>query len=150
MKYFLACNLRGDISTYQKKLVRDIAENFGVILPTKQKLGPHVTLKYSFEAPNIKQLEEMIQNFCASHRKSKMMVGRFNNFRNDVIFLDIELSDEAKKVFLDLIDVLRKLQWMSWGEYDGEILHFHSTIASGCEKNYTEIFPIYQREKFSI
>jgi len=140
MRYAIACNLNGDVVEYHKKLVSEIAKNFGVISPFKQNFEPHFTLKYGFEAIDTKEVEVIIEKFCASHKKTPVQAGGFKSFRKDVIFVEIKLSDEAHRVFLEFISELRKISWLSWEEHDGENLNFHATIAADCEKNYTEIF----------
>lgn len=147
MRYVIACNLNGDIVEYHKKLVSEIAQNFGVIFPLKQNFEPHFTLKYGFEATDIKEVESIIEKFCASHKKTPIKAGGFKSFRNDVIFLDIKLSDEAHQVFLEFINEIKKISWLSWKEHDGENLNFHATIAADCEKNYAEILNFIEGKK---
>ena len=139
MRYLVVCHLNGNVVEYHKKLVREIAENFGVIFPIKQKFEPHFTLKYNFEATDIKEVETVIKKFCSTHKKTHIQAGGFKSFHKNVIFVDIKLSDKAYRAFLDLIDELRKILWMSWEEYDSPDFKFHATIASDCKKNYTEI-----------
>ncbi len=150
MKYLIVCHLSGLVVEYHKKLVREIAENFGVILPIKQKFKPHFTLKYNFEATDIKEVETIIGKFCSTHKKTPVRAGGFNSFRKNAIFIEVKLSAEASRVFLELIDKLKKISWMSWEAYDGPDLKFHATIAADCHKNYTEILDFIkgQEKKF--
>lgn len=139
MKYAIVCNLDGDFALYQKGLVREIAEKFDIVFPFKQKIEPHFTLKYSFETDSIKDVEAVIENFCTRHTQSPIKAGGFNSFRKDVIFIEIKLSDEARKVFLEFINELKKISWLDWRDNEGEKLNFHCTIATDCEKRFDEI-----------
>lgn len=139
MKYLIVCNLRGDVVEYHKSLVLEIADNFGVQKPLKQKFDPHFTLKYGFYAENLNELESKIEKFCQSVIKTTVLVGGFGNFRKDVIFLNVQLSDEAHNIFFNFIDELQLIKWMTWESVEGKNLHFHATIASHCSEKFAEI-----------
>lgn len=144
MRYILHCQLRGDVAEYQRSLVLQIAEKFNLRITKEENLATHFTLKYWFEAENIEGIENLIENFCESHKKTPVKVGGFGGFPPYVVFINVELSEEAKKTFFELIVELRKVSWLSWDQYDGENLHFHSTIAEECNEKYEDVLKFVQ------
>jgi 2'-5' RNA ligase len=73
-------------------------------------------------------------------------VGGIGSFPPDVIFLNVELSAEARETFRALIQELQTLPLMQWDEYDGERLHFHATIAERCGSQYGSIIEFLRDE----
>lgn len=149
MKYVIHCLLKGDVETYQHKLVNEIYRNFGLKITKEENLSTHFTLKYCFETENIGEIEKIIQIFCKKHKKTPVQVGGIGSFPAKVVFINVKLSGEAKKVFSEFISELRKVKWMSWNEYDAENLHFHSTIAEECNEKFDNVLKFVQgKEKY--
>jgi 2'-5' RNA ligase len=96
-------------------------------------------LKYWFETDKIEVIDQIVENFCKTRKKTRVRVGGFGGFRPKVVFLNADLSEEAKRTFLELISELRKVNWVTWDRYDGENLHFHSTVAEECNERYDTI-----------
>ena len=63
------------------------------------------------------------------------------------MFLDVELSNEARRTFHGLMDELRQIQWMQWHEHDADGLHFHATIAERCGTQYESILQFAWRSE---
>lgn len=144
MRYIIHCLLRGNVENYQHGLVKQIAEKFGLKLTKEENLNTHFTLKYWFETESIKEIEKICEEFCKKHRKTPVKVGGFGNFKPKVVFININLSKEAKETFLDFITELRKVKWMPWDQYDAENLHFHSTIAEECNEKFDDVWKFVQ------
>lgn len=136
--------MRGDVARYQRNLVLQIAERFNLRITKEENLAAHFTLKYWFEAENIEVIEKLIENFCKSHRKTPVRVGGFGGFPPKVVFINVELSEDAKKTFSEFIAELRKVPWLTWDNYDAENLHFHSTIAEECGEKYDDVLKFTQ------
>jgi len=149
MRYIIHCLLKGPVEKYQHNLVNDIHQNFGLDITKEENLATHFTLKYWFETENIKEIEKIAQIFCKTHKKTPVHVGSFGNFSPKVIFINVSLSEEAKKTFFEFISELRKVTWMPWDKYDAENLHFHSTIAEECNQKFDEVWKFVQgKEKY--
>jgi 2'-5' RNA ligase len=139
MKYIIHCLLKGSIITYHTTLVKEISEKFNLNITKEENLAPHFTLKYWFESKDIREVEKVIETFCKKHKRTRINVGGFSGFPYKVVFINIKLTKEAKKTFSEFIKDLKTIKWISWDKYDGENLHFHSTIAEECNEKYTEV-----------
>lgn len=149
MQYIINCLLRGPVEKYQHDLVREIYKKFGLNITKEENLATHFTLKYWFETEDIKEIEKIIQIFCKTHKKTPVCVGGFGSFSPKIIFINVKLSDEAKKIFFEFISDLKKVKWMPWDKYDAENLHFHSTIAEECNEKLKDILRfIKNKEKY--
>jgi len=131
MKYFIVYYIKGEAGNFQQKLLYDVAKKFNVNEAIVRRPPAHLTLKYSF-VPNknqLRELEEIVNNFCKNQKKTKLKLEGFGSFNKEVIFLKPIVSKEMRKVHSDFVKELKKLSWMTWKEHDGEELNFHSTIA---------------------
>ncbi len=125
MRCLMFCKLKGDIEKYHHNIVNMVAKQFELKVTKEENLPIHFTLKYWFEAENLNELELLIENFCEAREKTSVKVGGFGSFPPKAVFIDVQLSDEAKKTFIKFISELRKLSWMSWNKWDAENLRFH-------------------------
>jgi len=139
MRYALACFLDETVGQYHKSLVNAIAAEFGLALTKAENLPTHFTLKYWFESKQIEVIDHITENFCKTHQKTQVKVGGCGGFRPKVVFLDVALSKAAKRVFLEFVSELRKVQWVTWDKYEAENLHFHATLAEECNEKYDAI-----------
>jgi 2'-5' RNA ligase len=139
LRYALACFLSGPVKQYHNSLVDDIATNFGLTKTKTEGVPAHFTLKYWFETDKIEVIDQAVEKFCKTHKKTPVRVGGFGGFRPKVVFLNVWLSDEARQTFLGLVFELRDVESLTWDQYDGEALHFHSTLAEGCDEKYDVI-----------
>ncbi|MBW3020059.1 2'-5' RNA ligase family protein [Candidatus Woesearchaeota archaeon] len=147
MRYIINCRLKGPVERYQKRLVNEIADKFNLTLTKEENLDTHFTLKYSFETNNIEEIEKLCKNFCEKNKKSKVKVGTFSGFKPHVIFINVNLSKEAKDIFSKFIKELKKIKWMEWDQYDAENLHFHSTIAENCNDKYQKVMNFLENKE---
>jgi len=146
MRYIIHCLLKGDVEQYQHSRVSQIEKKFGLKRTKKENLDTHFTLKYSFTTNKIIEVEKICENFAKTHQKEPVIVGGFEGFPKKVIFLNVTLSPKAKNNFTEFITELKKIDWMEWDKYDGENLHFHSTIAEECNEKY-DLVKDYLKDK---
>ncbi len=144
MKYMIQCLLKGPVEQYHHNLVDEIYQKFGLNITKEENLATHFTLKYFFETKNIDDVDKSVQLFCETHKKTPVRVGGFGKFFPKTVFLNVILSDEAKKTFLELIVELKKIDWLSWNVFDGERLHFHTTLAQDCNEKCTDVWNFIQ------
>jgi 2'-5' RNA ligase len=150
MRYIIHCLLSKDVQAFYTKMVNTIHQKFGIDKTKKQNLQAHFTLKYWFETDDIKQIEEIINVFCNSHKKTAIEIGPFNHFNRDVLFLDVRLSNEAKNTLNAFISMLKQVPWMPWDRYDGENLHPHVTVAENCKEVFDELWTFVKQNEQSF
>ena len=150
MKCAIVYLIKGEAKEYHKKLTRKISKKFNVQC-ISDKIDPHLTLKYfdqQLDANKLRQVENILDRFVKSHKKSKIKFKGIGNFGRNVLFVDVKPSESFIKTFLDLVKELKKLKWITWLEYDGEKAHFHSTLATeDIEEKFDEIFKFLMKEK---
>lgn len=136
MRYCLLANVLSEpFKSYHFNLVSSIAEHFPNLIETKEQAIPtHFTLKYDFDADNITQLETTLERFAKMHKPKPISIGGFDKFGEDVVFVKVNLLQEARESFIDFLKELEQFPWMQWQQHDGENLRFHSTIAEECGK----------------
>ena len=89
-----------DVSIYHRTLRRKIEDQFNLTGNRELSSPPHITLKYPFQAREIKEVEQVLQNFSATQVKTKWAVKGFNFFQNAdnfVIFMDVIPSSATRK-----------------------------------------------------
>jgi 2'-5' RNA ligase len=145
--YIVNCQLRNGFNEYQKSLVDEICKKFDLKITQEENLPAHFTLKYWFDTKNISDIERIFEQFVQMHKKFPVKAGGFDSFSPKVIFINLELSNEAKKNFSDLISELKKVSWMPWDKYDAENLHFHSTIAEECDEKFDAVWNFIQSKE---
>jgi 2'-5' RNA ligase len=125
---------------YHRELVDAIADRFGLTFTQCQRIPAHFTLKYHFTTSEIERVEELLEEFASSHAPAPLEVGGFGHFGEDVVFVDVRLSDSAKRTLIALISVLKTLPWMPWSAHDAEHLHPHMTVAEFCRPKFPEVW----------
>jgi 2'-5' RNA ligase len=139
-KYIMPCLLKAPVSGYQRELVDAIAERFGLTFTQGQAIPAHFTLKYHFTTAEIGQVEALLERFAREHPRTPVTIGGFGHFLEDVVFVEVELSRSAKRLFEALVSTLRTLPWMPWDQFDAENLHPHMTIAERCGPGFPEVW----------
>lgn len=95
----------------------------------------------------VKKIENILEDFCKTHKKAKLKLKGIGHFDNRVIFIDVEPSKEMNLIYKNLVKKLERLPWISWHEYEKENIHFHSTLAEkGIENKFEEIFCYTKKE----
>ena len=123
----IAYLLSGNVKEYQLHLMKRISKEFGLDNPS-DRIAPHLTLKSPFEAEDISKLEIILEDFCNENSKQDILMKGTGNFDNRVFYLNAELSDGAKKLFLDFLKGISKLEYVPLNNYDQRTDNFHSTI----------------------
>lgn len=75
-------------------------------------------------------MESVLESFVAERDKTPIKVEGFGKFRSDVIYIDVKVSEEAKKVHDELMDELIKIPWVEFKSNEGKNKVFHCTIVS--------------------
>lgn len=144
-RYVLVCNIEGDALRFHEKVTSEVCQKFN---KRRQKLPAHVTLKAPFETDKIDELVDMLNDFSKNEYKASMEVKGFGRFRGDVVYMDVRLSDEAKRVHDKLMDELIKIPWIELKKNEGKDRVFHCTIVSkGIQDKFNEIWEYVNQYK---
>jgi len=129
MKYMIVSLLGGEVQKYHQGLVEEIAVKFGVDFLAKQKVPTHFTLKDIFETEDISLLDDKLKEFSRIHKPARISLEGYNRFDDNVIYMDIKLSEEARVLYMQFIHMLKEISWMQWSPYDDENRVFHCSLA---------------------
>ncbi len=76
-------------------------------------------------------------------------MGGFDHFKNETVFVKVDISSETHLIFRYLMESLKKISWMQWKQYDDVNLHFHMTIAEKCNGSDAEVLKFLMgKEKY--
>jgi len=138
MIYTIAFLLGGECSRYAESLAREVSEKFGVRF-VFDKLGTHITLKAPFSVEDISEVEEFLDKFSREEFPLEVSLKGFGHFGKDVVYLDVEDSDEIYYFMNDLVAGLRKLG-VSFSEFDGVGKSLHCTIAKDLGRTFPDVW----------
>ena len=126
--YTVVCMLDGDAAVFNDDLRKDVRNTFHAKLST---LPPHFTIKEGFKYDgDISDLVSTIETFCQNEKAKPYQIDGYGNFRNDVVFMNVLMSDEAKEMHDRLIDKMDEISYINFSEKDWKNKDFHVTIAS--------------------
>ena len=108
-RYIIPCFLASPIQDYQREMVELIAERFGLTFTQRQAIPAHFTLKYHFATRDIGAVERLIGDFAREREPSPVEVGGFGHFLEDVVFVEVRLSEAARCTLDALLSALRTL-----------------------------------------
>ncbi len=128
MRYVIVSVVKGDAGEFNNRLRKEVYSKFGA---KSSKLPAHFTIKAPFEYDkDICLLEEIIERYCANHKKEPMSIKGYNHFDNRVIYMDVQMSAGGKALHDGLIDNLTYIPYMSFDKRDGKDKIFHVTVSS--------------------
>ena len=127
----LICLLTEEVNTYYRNLRQKLSAQFGIEI----NLGvpAHITLKYGFPVENIRKIEEVVRIFSEFQPRAKWELCGFGHFSHPdrkIVFLDVRPGDGIQVAHLRLLDKLRLIPWVKWGQFDGPSWHYHVTLAA--------------------
>jgi 2''-5'' RNA ligase len=126
-RYVLVCLIEGKAEKFHDRIVSSVCQKFN---KRRQKLPAHITLKAPFETDKIAEMESLLEDFTAKRSKTPIKVSGFGKFRRDVVYMDVEVSQEAREVHDELIEELIKIPWIEFKSNEGKDKVFHCTIVS--------------------
>ncbi|WP_419750857.1 2'-5' RNA ligase family protein [Terrisporobacter petrolearius] len=127
MRYVIVSVVKGEAGNFNNKLRKEVYEIFKA---KSSKLPAHFTIKSPFEEEDIKSLEEVLETFVKNNKKANYILNGYDHFDDRVIFMKVNMSDEAKKLHDKLIDELSKINYINFTEKDGKNKIFHVTVSS--------------------
>lgn len=144
MSKYLVVNLFSDqVKEYHSELVATLNEKFSV---QPQKISAHMTLVPPFECEDILALVKYTELYARTHKRIPIVVGEIGSFRDNVIYLKIEMAREAEKT---LVQYIEKAQTLFSSKEQLTTPHvFHCTLASRrISKKFEMISNYFEDEK---
>lgn len=150
MKYFIGHLISGSAREYHHDLCIRLSELFDIrYLP--DTIPSHVTLKAPFDAAEISGVEAILDGFSREQKKPKIKLEGIGHFNNRVIFIDSKPSNEMVEMHKRLFSKLKQLNWMKFGDFEGDNAHFHVTVASkGIEDKFDKLWIYAKKENPSF
>jgi len=133
MKYYVGFQPSKELGMYYRDLVGAISRRFKLDALSEKRRIPHVTLKSPFQidAPNC--LNYVMESFCEDQKPSRLTVCGFKCFDDNVIYLNVNPSNEAVDTLRDFLIKLKSIEGMTFGKHDRESKKWHITLAKGEE-----------------
>lgn len=123
----LVCNIEGDALKFHEKITSEVCRKFN---KKRQKLPAHFTIKAPFETDQIDDMVNVLEKFSRSKIKTSIKIQGFGKFRQDVVYMNVEVSEEAKQLHDGLIDEITQIPWIEFKKNEGKDRVFHCTILS--------------------
>ena len=128
MRYVIVSVVRGEGGDFNNMMRSELYDKFKA---KSSKLPAHFTIKSPFEYDgDISELENALEKFTLSQKRKPFTIKGYNHFDNRVIYMDVKMSKESKKIHDRLIDLLEKFPYINFKKTDGKDKIFHVTLAS--------------------
>ncbi|AQS10232.1 hypothetical protein CLOBY_23750 [Clostridium saccharobutylicum] len=128
MRYVIVCILKGTAGDFNNNLRKELMQNFKT---RSSKLPAHFTIKAPFEYDEeITDLNKILEEFCENEKAESFMINNYGHFDDRVIYMNVNMSKEAKAVHDRLIDKMNTLHYIKFENKDGKDKTFHVTLAS--------------------
>ena len=96
-------------------------------------------------------VEEVLDTFVKNNSKTNYILNGYDHFDDRVIFMKVNMSDEAKKLHDKLIDELSKINYINFTEKDGKNKIFHVTVSSKkIQKIYKDLWNYVNQYPFKF
>lgn len=151
MRYVIVCLISDNALKFHEKTVSELSWKFNI---RRQRLPAHFTIKAPFETERINKIDDLIETFVKDKKAEKAHINGIDHFRDNVIYMGIELSQEALDIYDEFIGILRAQPYITWKRNEAGEKVFHCTLATHLkENNYNDVwqylseynpdFPIY-------
>lgn len=128
VRYVIVSAVKGEAGEFNNNLRREVFDKFKA---KSSRLPAHFTIKAPFEYDgNIEDLDKCLQQFCQEEKAEPYKITGFNHFDDRVIFMDVQMSEEAKELHDRLIDKLSTIPYIKFNRKDGKGKIFHVTVTS--------------------
>jgi len=139
MRYVVVCVVKGEAGDFNNNLRKDLLEKFKA---RSSKLPAHFTINAPFEYDGeITELNKVLEDFSKNEKSATFMINGYDHFGDRVVYMNINMSKEAKAVHDRLIDKMSKVPYMNFEKKDGKDKTFHATLASkGLKPLYDKVW----------
>jgi 2'-5' RNA ligase len=147
--YLVEVRLMGGLKKYLKAIAYDIADEFGVQSAVDPRPVPHITLFGPYDTDRGTEARTAVRDVCSRFGLVPFRLNGFGHFRNDVIYVDIELSPELRQLRRQLAARLRPV-CTQFQPYDvSKHYRFHITVAKNdIEREFGDIWS-YVTDEFA-
>lgn len=132
MRYVIISVVNQAAGDFNNNLRKEVFDKFNV---KSSKLPAHFTIKSPFEADDIKQLEDTLDDFTSKHKSENYKIEGYNHFDDRVIYMDVKVNKSFKLLHDNLIKELDNIPYIHFSNHDGIKKIFHVTISSKKIKN---------------
>lgn len=127
-RYIIASVIKGEVAHLHQKLVDEVSEKFNL---RKIKTPSHVTLKDNFYCSDTSEVENIIQEVIENtSTEGKVIIDGISNFSNEIFYINAKLDDNSKIIYENLLDKLKRIEWLQWDQFDTLEREFHLTITN--------------------
>jgi len=133
MLYYIGYTPPKYFQALYRGLVRGISHRFQLDKLLEKERIPHITLKSPFELDLLASLDSCLNDFSHSQKASSVHIKGVGRFNSSVIYFGVMPSREMLDSFNLLLNSLRRVEGVSWGEHDNPDRRLHMTIAKADE-----------------
>ncbi len=128
MRYVIVTVVEGEAGMFNEKIRKKVFEKFKA---RSSKLPAHITVKAPFEYDkDITELESIIERFCNENKKVKYAINGYGVFDKRTIYMKVIDNKELRDLHKSFIESIDKINYINFGNHEGEEAIFHITIAS--------------------
>ncbi len=127
--------------------VRTLQVKIYSLFGTKEtlKLEPHITIKYAFDINNLNSVEKYFDELVNQTKTFELTLEGISSFEKDIVFLDVRNNSAITNLHLKILEDISQKFSVNPGEFEGEEMHFHTTLA------YKDISPeTFKKIKYSL
>ncbi|OPJ59872.1 2'-5' RNA ligase family protein [Clostridium oryzae] len=139
MRYVIVCTVKGEAGEFNNNLRKELFKKYKT---KSSKLPAHFTIKAPFEYDgNIEELEKCIEDFWKEEKPEAYSIEGYDHFDDRVIYMNVNMSEEGKKMHDRLIDKMSLVPYIDFTKKDGKDKTFHITLATRMHKPlFNEVF----------
>ncbi len=112
---------------FAREVELELCDKFDLCWGLRQ--SPHITIKAPFETNTLTPFIDYLESLAEETTPFNIELNGFNYFTPRVIFLDVKENPELKKLHLRILKDLEVKFNVKPGEFEGEKVKFHSTLA---------------------
>ncbi|MFH1257325.1 MAG: 2'-5' RNA ligase family protein [Candidatus Micrarchaeota archaeon] len=139
-EYLIQFRLFGDSKRFASEISKDISRRFGIKQAARRGHPAHVTLFGPFSSEDEKNLTIEFGSFCKKLGLIKYRLSGFDNIDKEVIFLDVEPSEDLKEMRHNLAQHFMKFTrgYPIWDA--GRDFIFHTTLTKDFGNKFNQIW----------
>jgi len=126
--YLIEFRFHGHAKKYLKKLIFEVSKRFRVKGVTRKRVVPHITLFGPFSTKYEKKMVSEVVSAIENYNLVPFKLKGFGHFGKKVIYVDVEPSEELKKLRRDIAQRLLSISRTQEFDSAHDFL-FHGTIA---------------------
>jgi calcineurin-like phosphoesterase family protein/2'-5' RNA ligase len=142
--YLIEIRFSGYVKDSIKELKDGISRNFHV---TRRKIVPHVTLVGPLATKDEKRLIKDVVSIAKNYKFIKLKLDGFGHFRNDVIYVKINPSEDLEKLRVNLVDKLKDFCILSDFDTNSDFTYHTTIVLHDISQKFDKIWDYVQTWK---